>query len=114
MSDHLPVIHQTLASAFATEPGFLVAAERRRRVELIKGVRPDHARLEQRAHLENPRAFVRPDTRRQPVHRVVGFLDGFFEGAESQHAQHRPEDFFAGYAVALRDTSEYRRFEVES
>src|SRR5262249_31721932 len=34
---------QSVAAAFSAVPGFLVSAERRRRVELVKRVCPDHA-----------------------------------------------------------------------
>src|SRR4051812_30553885 len=113
MSDHLSVIHQTLPSAFATEARLLVAAERRGRIELVESVRPNHTRLEQRTHLENPRALVGPNTGRQSVHGVVGFFDGLLERAKGQHAEHRAKDFFTRDAVTLRHAREYRRFEVE-
>src|SRR5687768_2335143 len=113
MLNHLPVIHESLAPAFPAEARFLVAAERRRRIELVEGVRPDDAGLEQRAHLEDARALVGPDSSGEAVHRVVRLFDGFFEGAEGEHAQHRAKDFFARDTVALGDTGEYRRLEVE-
>src|ERR1700680_2853596 len=112
MLNDLPVIHEALPPAFASEPGFLVAAERRRWVELVEGVRPDDARLEQRAHLENPRSLVRPHTSRESIHGVVRLFDGFLECAEGQNTQHRSEDLFARDAVALRDTSEHCRLVV--
>src|SRR3954470_20624485 len=95
MLDHLPVIHQSLPSAFATESGFLVATKRRRRIELVERVRPNDTSLEQRTHLENPRALVGPYSRRQSVHRVVGLLDGLFESTESQDTQHGSKNFLA-------------------
>src|SRR3954471_19646717 len=64
ISDHLPIIHQSLPAAFTSEAGLLVPAERRRRIELVEGIRPDDARLEQRAHLEDARSLVGPHTGR--------------------------------------------------
>src|SRR2546423_5922783 len=112
MLNDLPVIHEPLPAAFTPESGFLVAAEWRRRIELVERVSPHDARLQQRAHLENARALVGPDTGRESVHRVVRFLDRFLERAERQNAQHRSEDFLARDAMALRDACEHSRLEV--
>src|SRR5947207_15132702 len=101
MLDHLSVIHQSLSPTLAAESGFLVATERRRRIELVERIRPDDARLEQRTHLENPRALVRPDPRRQTVHRVVRLLDGLLESAERQHAQPRTDVPLRAQAMAM-------------
>src|SRR3954469_23245642 len=99
ISDHLPVVHQSLPSAFTSEAGLLVPAERRRRIELVEGVRPDDTGLEQCAHLEDPRSLVGPHAGRQPVHGVVRLFDGFLERAEGEDAEHRPEDLFARDAM---------------
>src|SRR6266436_10095310 len=77
----LPVIHETLATAFTSKAGFLVAAEWRRWIELVERVRPDDARLQQRAHLENPRPLVGPHTGRESVHGIVRLLAGPFKSA---------------------------------
>src|SRR5688500_6447148 len=109
MLDHLPVIHESLTPAFPAETRFLVAAEWRRRVEFVEGVRPDDAGLEQRAHLENARALVGPDSGGEAIHGVVRLLDCFLERAECQHAQHRAKYLFACDAVALCHACEYGR-----
>src|SRR5438105_2106419 len=109
---HLSVIHQTLTTTLAAKSRLLVSAERRRRIELVEGVCPDDACLEQRTHLQDPRTLVGPDSGRQSVHRIVGFLYRFFERAECKNAQHRSEDFLAGDAVTLRYTRENRGLEV--
>src|SRR4051812_27724299 len=107
MLHDLPVIHQTLSSAFSSESRFLVPAKRGRRIELVEGICPDSSSLEQGAHLENARALVGPHARRQSVHRVVRLFDGFLERPKSQNAQNGAEDLFARDAVALRHASEY-------
>src|ERR1700686_4513413 len=112
MLNDFPVIHETLATAFTSKAGFLVAAEWRRWIELVEGVRPDDARLEQRAHLENPRSLIGPHTGREAVHGVVRLLDRLFERAKGENAQHRSENLLARDAVALRDTREHSRLVV--
>src|SRR6266699_4846168 len=109
---NLPVIHKTLATAFTSEAGFLVAAEWRRWIELVERIRPDDARLQQRAHLENPRSLVSPHAGRESVHGIVRLLDGLFESAKGEDTQHRAENFLARDAMALRDTREYGRLVV--
>ena len=103
----LPVIQQSLPSAFAAEAAFLVAAERRRRIELVEGVRPDDAGLEL-ACSSSECASPCPSTRRRdrPYAVLFAFSTASSSGAESQHAQHRAEDFLPRDAMALRDARE--------
>src|ERR1700720_2064862 len=112
MLNDLPVIHETLATAFTSEAGFLVAAERRRWIELVEGVRPDNAGLEQRAHLENPRSLVGPHAGRKSVHGVVRLLDCFLERTECQHAKHGSEDLLPRDSMALSHAGENGRLVV--
>src|SRR3954453_1927740 len=102
---------QPVASALAAEAGFLVAAERRRRVEPVEGVRPDDARAQTLGHPENARALLRPDSGAQAVRRVVRLLDRLLGSAERQHRENRAEDLFLRDAIALRDVREHRRHE---
>src|SRR5215216_1947136 len=74
-SNELGVIEQPLPPAFAAEAGFLVAAERRGRIEFVEGVRPDDAGLELHAHLQDSRTLVGPHPGAQSVRRVVRLLD---------------------------------------
>src|SRR5260370_552197 len=66
---------QTVAAALTAVARLLVAAERRRRVELVERVRPDDAGAQLIGDLEDARALFRPDAGGQPVRRVVGLLD---------------------------------------
>src|SRR5262245_50127093 len=63
-SVHLEVREQALAPALAAEAALLVAAERRARIELVVGVRPNDACLETGGDPEALRALVGPDARR--------------------------------------------------
>src|SRR5947208_7213149 len=49
---------QPVPPALASEAGFLVAAERRRRVEAVVRVGPDHAGLQSLGHPEDARALL--------------------------------------------------------
>src|SRR6476661_1149168 len=102
---------EPVASAFAAEAGFLVAAERRRRVEPVEGVRPHDARAQTLGHPEDARAFLGPDPGAQAVRRVVRLLDRFLWRAERDHRENRAEDLFLRDAIALRDVREDRRHE---
>src|SRR4029079_597667 len=102
---------QPMASAFAAEAGFLVAAERRSRIEPVEGVRPHDARAQTFGHPEDARALLRPDPGAQAVRRVVRLLDRFLGRAERQHRENRTEDLFLRDAIALRDVREDRRHE---
>src|SRR5437763_15735959 len=76
---------QTRAAALAAETGLLVPAERRRGIEPVEGVRPDHAGPHLLGGPQNPGALLRPDPGRQPVRRVVRLADRFLWRAEGQH-----------------------------
>ena len=56
----LQVSVEAMQATFAADAAFLVAAKRRRRIEFVKGVRPDNAGAQALRHPENLRAFVRP------------------------------------------------------
>src|SRR6476646_4582867 len=98
-------------AALAAEAGFLVTAERARRIEAVERVRPYDSGAQLLRHPEDPRALLRPDARRQSVRRVVRLLDRLLGRAERQHAQHRAEDLLLGDPVALRDIREHGRRE---
>src|SRR5919112_269532 len=63
-------------AALAAVAGLLVAAEGRRRVELVEGVGPDDAGAELVRDLEDPRALLRPDAGGETEGRVVGLRHG--------------------------------------
>src|SRR5690349_19609693 len=98
-----------MATAFAAEAGLLVAAERRARIEAVERVRPHDARAEALRHPEDARALLRPDTRAEPVGRVVRLLDRLLRGAEGQHRENRAEDLLLRDAIALRHVREHGR-----
>src|SRR6476620_11838752 len=91
---------QPVASAFAAEAGFLVAAEGRRRVESVEGVRPHDARAQTLGHPEDARAFLSPDPGTQAVRRVVRLLDRLFCCADGEHRENRAENLFLRDAIA--------------
>src|SRR5438034_8529009 len=107
----LQIRPQTVPSALAAEARLLVAAERRRRVEPVVRVRPDHAGAQAFGHPENARALLGPDARAETVRRVVRLLDRLIRRAERQDREHRPEDLLLRDPVALRDVREDRRHE---
>src|SRR5438093_5310959 len=76
------VRREPVEPALAAEAGLLVAAERRRRVEAVVRVRPDHAGAQPRRHRQDPRALLRPDAGREAVRRVVRLLDRLVGSAE--------------------------------
>src|SRR5436190_2903105 len=96
-------------AAFAPEAAFLVAAEWRRRIELVIRIRPNDACAQLRDHLENLAAFVRPYARAQAVRGVIRALDRFVRRAKSHHAQHRPEDFLLRHAMTRSDPRDEAR-----
>src|SRR6266542_408122 len=73
---------EAVAAALAAVTRFLVAAERRGRVEPVERVGPDHARLHPPDHRQAPAALLRPDAGRQAVRRVVGLLHGLLRRPE--------------------------------
>src|SRR5512142_3348737 len=87
---------QSLAAAFPAVAGFLVAAERRGRVELVERVRPYHAGPQPRGHVQDQRPLLGPDPGRQAVRRVVGLLQRVGGRPEGQDGQHRAEDLLPG------------------
>src|SRR4051794_5109188 len=103
---------EPVPSAFATEAGLLVAAERRSGVEAVVRVRPDDARAQAARHREDPRPLLRPHARTETVRRVVRLLHRLVRCAEGQHGEHRPEDLLLRDAVALRHVREDGRDEV--
>ena len=81
------------------------------RIEAVEGVGPHDARAQPLGHPEDPRALLRPDPGREPVHRVVRLLDRLVRRPEGEHLQHRPEDLLLRDPVALRDAREHGRRE---
>src|SRR6266511_2059883 len=97
---------KAVAAALAAVTRFLVAAERRGRVEPVERVGPDHARLHPADHRQDPAALLRPDAGRQAVRRVVGLLHGLLRRPEGEHGQDGTEDLLAGDPMALGDVRE--------
>src|SRR5262245_18659592 len=64
VSVELQVRLEPVQTALPAEAGLLVPAERRRRVEAVVRVGPDHARPQPLGHPEDPRPLLRPDARR--------------------------------------------------
>src|SRR5713226_7787938 len=102
----LQVRLQPVAAALPAEAGLFVAAERRRRIEAVEGVRPDDAGTQTLRHPENARALFGPDACAEAVRRVVRLLDGLVGRAERENGQHGPEDLLLCDAIALRDVRE--------
>src|SRR6266702_2540952 len=94
---------EAVPAALPAEARLPVAAERRRRVETVERVGPDHAGPQAAGELEDAAALVGPHPRRQAVRGVVGLLDRLVGSAERQHRQHRAEDLLLGDAVGLGD-----------
>src|SRR6185369_12279113 len=105
---------QTLAATFPAVPGFLITAERRRRVELVERVGPNHAGAQLVGDREDPRTLLGPDAGAQAVRSVVGLLHRLGRRAEGEDRQHRPEDLLAGDPVSLGNAGEDRRREPEA
>src|SRR5215210_747173 len=95
----LEIAGEPVPAALAAVAGLLVAAEGRRRVELVERVGPHDAGPELIRDLQDPRALLRPDAGRQAIGAVVGLGDGLVGRAEREHAEHRAEDLVAGDAV---------------
>src|SRR3984885_2559928 len=92
---------QPVPATFPAVPGFLVAAERRGRVELVERVGPHHAGAQPVGDGEDPGALLGPDSGGQPVRRVVRLLHRLPRSTEGQYGQHRTEDLLAGDPVRL-------------
>src|SRR5690242_20810300 len=105
---------QPLPTAFPAVAGFLVAAERRGRVELVEGVRPHHAGPQPGGHVQDQRSLLGPHPGRQAVRRVVGLLQRLGGRTERQDGEHRAEDLLPGDTVRLGDPGENRRREPEA
>ena len=93
------IIPQSLHPALATESALFEPAEGARRVEFIKGVRPDDAGLKLRGNFENLASLVGPDSGAESVAGVVGLLHRFGRRAESHDTEDRAEDLFPGDAM---------------
>src|SRR5262245_2936289 len=102
---------QPVPAALAAEARFLVATERRSRIEAVVCVRPDDSGLEPLRHPENPRALLRPHAGGEAVRGVVRLLDCLLRRAEGEHREHRPKDLLLRDPVALGDVREDGRHE---
>src|SRR4051794_5466794 len=100
---------ETMQSSLASHSALLVATEGAGRVELVVGVRPDHASAEFIRDFEDLRTLVGPHAAAQSIRSIVRFLDGLGDRAESLHRDHRAEDFFLDDAMTLRAIQEQRR-----
>ena len=103
-----------MAAALAAEPGLAVAAERRRRVEPVERVRPDHPGPQPRRQPARQRPALGPDPGRQPVAGAARPFDRLGRGGERRHGQHRPRQLGAADAVRVRHVGEHRRREPEA
>src|SRR5512133_1914778 len=83
---------EPVQAAFTAEARLLVTAKRRRWVEAVVGVRPDHARSQPLGHGEDPGALLGPHARGETVRSVVRLLDGFVRRPESEHREHGAEN----------------------
>src|ERR1022692_229404 len=97
-----------MEAAFAPKAALFIAAERRRRVELVERVSPDDTRAQLRGDLEILAAFVGPDPGRETIRSVVGFFHRLVGRPECEDGQYRTEDFFARDAVRHGDAGEER------
>src|SRR6266496_1668681 len=100
-----------MPSALAAEAGLFVAAERRRRIEAVVGVRPYDSGAQSFRHPEDARALLRPDACAETVRRVVRLLDCLVRRAEREDRQHGTEDLLLRDPVALRHVGEDGRHE---
>jgi hypothetical protein len=103
-----------VTATLAPVTGFLVAAERARRIELVERIRPDDPGAKFIGNPQHPTGVLSPDSRRQSVRGVVRFRDRFVGGAKRQDGQHRTENLLAGDGVARRDVGENGRAEPEA
>src|SRR6266487_2288436 len=101
-------------AALAAEARLLVAAEGRRRVELVERIRPDDTGLHLRGDLEDLGALVGPDARREAVRDVVGLFDRLFRSAERHDGEYRTEDLLSRDPVGLRNAGEEGRRQPEA
>src|SRR6202162_2498748 len=93
------IIAQAGQAAFAAETGFLVAAERRRRIELVEGVAPDHAGLHPRSGIHPELPARRPNPGTQTVGQIVGAFDRFVGRAEGHNRKDWPKNLLARNTV---------------
>src|SRR5690348_2372415 len=88
----LGVVLQRLFPEISTEPGELVAAERRCGIVEVVRVDPDGAGLDGARHAVRLLDVLGPDAGGEPVHRAVGELDAFGLVRKREHREHRAED----------------------
>src|SRR5207253_1217592 len=93
-------------SAFAAKAAFLVAPEWAGGIELVVGVRPNHAGAKLINDFENFTSLFRPNAGAQSVRRIVSTRDCFFGSPEGHHTQDRSENFFLRDAMRGRYTGE--------
>src|SRR5262249_26301206 len=105
---------EPVATALTAENGFLLAAERRGRVEAGVRVGPNDARAGPLPHPGDERTPFRPDPPTEGQRRGVCLLDRLLPAAGPQEREDGTEDLLLGDAVALSDVGEDRRREPVS
>src|SRR4029079_6315731 len=90
------------------DPGHLVAAERRLRVDGAVRVDRDDARLESLRRPQRLADVAAPDRAGQPVRRRVGEAKGLLLGVEGDDRHHWPEDLLPGDSHVVRHAVEDR------
>ena len=98
-----------MQATLTTHAAFLVAAKRRGRIKLVKGVGPDHAGTNASASLEISLHLCR-SRRRLTIRTACCWLwRSLHHGSERLHRKHRPKNFFLHHAVGLRHAGEQGR-----
>src|SRR5690606_24823317 len=105
---------EAVPAAFPADATFLVPAEWRGGVELVEGVRPDHAGAHAAGHLEDLRTLDRPHAAGKAVRGVVRFWEPLHLGAEGLDREHWAEDFLLHHPVRLRNPGKNGRSAPEA
>src|ERR1700687_3456690 len=88
----LSVLLERVARKISAPAGFLEAAKRRRVIELVVTIDPDHAGIDALGEKVRPSHVPGPDRRRQTVRSPVGDLQRFLFVAEADAGKDRTED----------------------
>src|SRR5207244_7320805 len=108
----LGVVLQRLFPEISSEPGELVAAERRCGIVEVVRVDPDSAGLDGAGHAVRLLDVLGPDAGGEAVHRAVGELDAFGLVREREHREYRPEDLLVHDLHAGLGAVKYGRLDV--